>query len=382
MTAPQGLSEQELATAIPKSVNWIWHGFLAAGNMTLLTGLWKAGKTTLLSLLLSQRKPTCNDAAVCGLAHSLAGLQVKPGKTIIVSEESSSLWADRIRRHDFGGQTYFFPQPFVRIPSPDEWQALIDRILKLKNDHGYDLLVIDPLAPFLKGESNARNILDVLMPLSVLTRQGMGVLATHHPARGKKPLGEAGRGSGALLAHVDISIELRHPGADPLTRRRFLFALSRHEATPRHLHVELNPDATDYLVITENRLDGFEAGWPVLSNLFEDAAQKLTRIDILNEWPEDYDKPSATTLRTWLDHLVKNSLVACEGTGRRGDPFRYWFPRCEEIWKQDPLYGLFEMQREATKHSYQSFSERKRSLAEDARLPTSSLEDDSNETEA
>ena len=32
-------------------VSWLWDGFLAAGNLTLLTSLWKSGKTTLVSCL-------------------------------------------------------------------------------------------------------------------------------------------------------------------------------------------------------------------------------------------------------------------------------------------------------------------------------------------
>jgi hypothetical protein len=34
---------------------WIWDGFIAPGNLTLLTSQWKAGKTTLLSVLLGLR---------------------------------------------------------------------------------------------------------------------------------------------------------------------------------------------------------------------------------------------------------------------------------------------------------------------------------------
>jgi hypothetical protein len=103
---------------------------------------------------------------------------------------------------------------------------------------------------------------------------------------------------------------------------------------------------------------------------------------VLEEWPEDFEKPSRTALCNYLDHAVKNSLLACEGTGRKSDPFRYWFPKCEEIWKQDPLYGLFEMQRQAARDSLQSFALSKRSLAEDAHSPTSPFEDNSNEPEA
>jgi hypothetical protein len=36
---------------------WLWLGFVARGGVTLLTSQWKAGKTTLLSLLLARLKP-------------------------------------------------------------------------------------------------------------------------------------------------------------------------------------------------------------------------------------------------------------------------------------------------------------------------------------
>ena len=42
--------------ASPTGPDRLWHGLLARGNLTRLTGLWKTGKTTLLSLLLSRRK--------------------------------------------------------------------------------------------------------------------------------------------------------------------------------------------------------------------------------------------------------------------------------------------------------------------------------------
>src|SRR5207244_2463356 len=35
---------------------WLWQGYLAPGNVTLLTSQWKAGKTTLLSILLDRMK--------------------------------------------------------------------------------------------------------------------------------------------------------------------------------------------------------------------------------------------------------------------------------------------------------------------------------------
>jgi hypothetical protein len=60
--------------------------------------------------------------------------------------------------------------------------------------------MIDPLAPYLRGENQARNIFDALLPLGALTQAGMGLMMAHHPGKGDKPIGQAARGSGALAA--------------------------------------------------------------------------------------------------------------------------------------------------------------------------------------
>ena len=85
---PQVVWAQDVPATTPTSPDWLWQGFLAKGNMTLLTSLWKAGKTTLLSMLLSRRHQ----------GSTLAGLPVKPGKAIVISEEPLQLWADRYPR--------------------------------------------------------------------------------------------------------------------------------------------------------------------------------------------------------------------------------------------------------------------------------------------
>jgi hypothetical protein len=35
---------------------WLWHGLVAAGKVTLFTSLWKSGKTTLLAHYLARRR--------------------------------------------------------------------------------------------------------------------------------------------------------------------------------------------------------------------------------------------------------------------------------------------------------------------------------------
>ncbi|MBI3410833.1 MAG: hypothetical protein HY040_21055 [Planctomycetes bacterium] len=292
-----------------------------------------------MSLLLSRRKN----------GGELAGLAVQAGKTVVVTEEDHCLWAERARLHDFGGNVCFIPRPFRNIPTPEQWQALLDRILQLREQHGIDLAVFDPLAPLLRCENNARSIFEALLPLRTLTGRGMANVLLHHPGKGDARPGESARGSGALLGHVDIAIEMRHPGGDPMTRRRRFLALSRHAATPRHLLMELNAEGTEYLSVVDSRDDGFQGNWEVLRMVLEDAPQKLTRFDILEEWPDDFDKPHPATLSEWLNRAAKADMIAREGTGRKNDPFRFWLPQVEEIWKKSPFYDIFEKQRKELK---------------------------------
>jgi len=183
ISLPREVWDHQLTANAPSPVDWLWQGFVASGNITLLTSQWKAGKTTLLSLLLSRRKT----------GGAVAGLAVKPGKTLVISEEHASLWTARAAQLNFGRQACFLHQPFLTLPSPDQWQALVGRILQLRNEHGIDLAVIDPLAPFLSAENNARSMLQALLPLRALTQQPMAVLILHHPAKGERPIGQAAR---------------------------------------------------------------------------------------------------------------------------------------------------------------------------------------------
>src|SRR6266849_10698294 len=88
---------QSLGGPAPNSdeMNWLWRGYLAPGQLTLLTSLWKSGKTTLLSVLLSRMKD----------GGELLGLPVRPAKALVVSEENPALWHRRRQRLTFGEHT-------------------------------------------------------------------------------------------------------------------------------------------------------------------------------------------------------------------------------------------------------------------------------------
>src|SRR6516164_3576490 len=98
----------ELARVAAAQTTWLWHGYLAHGNVTLLTSQWKSGgKTTLLSVLLARREA----------GGQLAGLAVTAGRTAVVSEESPVLWNERRRKLGFGPSAAFLCRPFRAKPT-------------------------------------------------------------------------------------------------------------------------------------------------------------------------------------------------------------------------------------------------------------------------
>jgi hypothetical protein len=131
--------------AAPK-LRWLWHGYLAVGAVTLLTSQWKIGKTTLLSILLARMKA----------GGTLAGLPVKAGRAVVISEESSEQWLLRSRRLDLDGHIGWYCRPFRGRPSPQQWQDLLDCVAEAAAERDVSLAVIDPLASFFPGQKRER----------------------------------------------------------------------------------------------------------------------------------------------------------------------------------------------------------------------------------
>ncbi len=309
---------------------WLWHGYLAAGNVTLLTSEWKSGKTTLLSALLGRMQT----------GGTLAGQGVASGRAAVVSEEGAAHWLRRSERHAFAGHVCWLCRPFRGKPSLAEWLALLEQLGEMRQRHGLSLVALDPLAALLPGrnENLAGGVLEALLPLRRLTDAGLAVLVLHHPRKGAALAGQAARGSGALSGYVDIVVEMeRLDRRDPTDRRRVLRGYSRHEETPRSLVIELNAEGTDYATLGDLEGAAYLGGWPVLRTLLEGARRKLTREEMLGQWPAEAVRPDGTTLWRWLERAAAEGRVRRDGEGRKGRPYRYWLPGMEERWRADPF---------------------------------------------
>jgi len=319
----------------PVATDWLWRGFLAPGQLTLLTSQWKAGKTTLLCVLLARLKR----------GGMLLGTPVVPGAAIVVSEEPELFWRQRQQRLDFARQVHLISQPFVGKPSYAQWEGLVKRLVELQAREGSGLVVIDTLGNlFPVGvETNPDCMQRALACLRKLLDRGVAVWLLHHPPKGKTLQGQLARGTGALSAYVDIGLELyalKNAATDD--RRRLLKAFSRHVETPRQVQMEWTADGTDYRVQTGRVDEDFRRGWRPLRIVLEDANTKLRRQDILEQWPPDYVVPNKVTLWRWLDRAVDDQLVLREGLGRCNSPYRYFLPEKIVQWLDDPLEFIDE----------------------------------------
>src|SRR5437899_6433156 len=151
--------------ACKQPIPWIWDGLVAQDAITLLSAPEKTGKTTLLSLLLDRRRE----------GGQVLGRTVRPGRTILCSEENDTLWALRQPPLDFGPQLEYH-RPLGGNPSPGRWRRFIDHLLGLAED-AFDLLVIDTVMSFLPAaQHNPSALRKALNELRVVSGRPAGVL--------------------------------------------------------------------------------------------------------------------------------------------------------------------------------------------------------------
>jgi hypothetical protein len=308
------LSLADLAGSVAPTT-WLWHGYLAHGNVTLLTSQWKTGKTTLLSVLMARLKT----------GGPLAGRTVAPGRALVVSEEAPNLWAERGRNLDFGNHIWLC-RPFRECPDLAAWRALIQHLAEVSARERLDLAVIDPLAMILPAqcENLADQLTEALISLRQLTQLGLAVLLLHHPRKGIVRPGQAARGNGVLTGFADIVIEMfTYSRANNADRRRRLFGYSRHEATPRQWVIELNADGKDYQGQPPAAGAEQRPEWLIIEDLLVKADSPLTQKDLHNQWPTDLPLPTPNQLWRYLDRASRDGLLSKRGAGTKRDPFQY-----------------------------------------------------------
>jgi hypothetical protein len=295
-------------------IDWLWHGWLARGYITLLVGLWKAGKSTLLAHLL-------HAFADCG---DIAG-SICTCKVLVVTEEGKGIWARR--RADLGIQdnVEFVIRPFKGQPGTKEWERFVEILAESVQSSGFDVVVIDPwqsISP-VWDENDAAQTMRALTPFYKITESGAAVLLMHHPRKGDANQGQASRGSGALPGFVDIICELRRFNPEQADdTRRVLKGLARFDETLPETVIELRDDG--YHVVGSKadakQLDRI----PVIEKILVDSKAELTSEDVFHAWPEHkIPRPSKRSVQLDLNYGFSENRWNRSGEGKKGDPFRY-----------------------------------------------------------
>jgi hypothetical protein len=289
-------------------VPWIWDGLVAEHAVTLLSAPEKTGKTTLLSLLLDRRRQ----------GGHLLGRAIRPGRTILCSEEDTLLWALRQPPLDFGPQLEFH-SPLGGNPTPRRWRRFIDHLLDLGQD-AFDLMVIDTVMSFLPvGQNNTIALRKALNELRVVAALPAAVLLLHQTCAARS----RSRARGPLTAFADILIDMHIPPGDRFSRRRQFHGVGRYPGTLQHALAELNPEGTDYQLLDAPAEAAAVPAFDTLRRILNQSPTPLTRQEILARWPESEPRPRADSLWRSLTRGCDLGILVRTGKGTKAEPFHY-----------------------------------------------------------
>jgi hypothetical protein len=316
-----GMSEPIPASQLKANedgLSWLVHGILRRGEATLLSALWKSGKTTLLAHLLRTFEKGGN----------FIGRQTQAARVLYVSEESEGRWAARRDAVGIHDHCEFLIRPFKTKADHGGWQRLIDHLAGLVGRRGYDLVVLDTLANLwpVRDENDASAVQAALMPLHAVCGSHAALCLVHHLRKSDGAEATASRGSGALTGWVDTIIEFRrYLPADRKDRRRVLSGHGRDDATPDELVVELTE--CGYRALGDrDEVRGRDLSG-VLAGLLPPRPPGVSADQLLDPWPEGCGtRPGRTALMAALHDGAGKGTWVQTGEGRRGSPYLFFRP--------------------------------------------------------
>jgi hypothetical protein len=299
-----------LAPAAPPE--WIWEGYIARGQKTLLTALWKSGKSTLIGWLLHD------------LAHGGGLTASSPTlKILVVSEEHEFHWRRRRESLNLPANVNLVCLPFNGKASLAKWCSFIQRLTTYVARDGYGLVVLDTLASIwpVVNENDASEVMAAVLPLNGITQAGAALLLVHHPAKADGGEGRASRGSGALPGAVDIIVEMRRYAREsPSDTRRVLNTFSRCPETPPEAVLELRPSG--YQVLGSKAATSQGDRLAILEQLLRTHGPS-TQAELQSRWPNQ-PGPGPETVRKDLEAGLESSRWHRRKEEKRGCPYVYW----------------------------------------------------------
>jgi hypothetical protein len=230
---PPSLNVEWLQNALdetPPEPEWLWKGYIARGFTTLLVGLAKTGKTTLL----------------CGLLQEFADggflldREVAEGAgALILTEQNAMVFRSTIDNFGFGFDPERVAVAFLPKQHPSlGWDAKIDDAIETCLESKLDLLVVDTFARWASFErdNDSPEILRAMSAIDRAKSAGLAVLIVHHARKAGGEHTEDVSGPVSLAGGVDIVLSLRRAGEG-----RVLAADGRSMESPPRVTFGLTP---------------------------------------------------------------------------------------------------------------------------------------------
>jgi hypothetical protein len=302
---------REMAEATPEVVEWLVEELIAVGALTEVTAPIKTGKTEFLMRAVR---------AILDGRPFLSRATMATPVVYCTEQPPSSLRAvlaraDLIERDDLSLLSW---STTTGVDWPDVVAAAVEECER----RGARLLIIDTLSRFasLRGtsENDAGAADEAMAPLQqAAAEHGLAIVVARHERKGGGPVEEAGRGSSAFGGAADILLNLRRPEGNQRRTVRMLRGLSRFDAVPDELMIELTDEG--YIALGDkSALVAAETRDALLEYLPSDP-EKAVGIDHLMEVTNAH----RTTVQRELTALIGEGVVAKTGKGRSGSPFRY-----------------------------------------------------------
>ena len=296
-------------------IEWVLAGYLAMGHKTLMPGIWKSGKTTLITHAVR--------SIVSG--KTFCGLRTDPGAVTIVSEEGKRLWDARCRAVTLAGAVDFLLRPFpMGRPTFERWVNMVQAVAEHAKDRS--LVIFDSIHNLwgVTQENDNAEQLRWLEPLNAITDAGPALLLAGHPSKAEQAEGRVTRGGGAIAGWVDILMEFRRLDPNDLgNRMRVLTGYSRFEETPQELVVEMTGDG--YRAVGTRAEVRVSARMDTILSRLPSEPPGMSAKEIRDGWSEDRP-PSKRIVESDLTSLLQAGRVVKTGEGSRVNPYRWWRP--------------------------------------------------------
>ncbi|HXI15501.1 MAG TPA: AAA family ATPase [Chloroflexota bacterium] len=337
---PKGQRADKEARRTGGGTAWLIHGLVGRQSLTIISGPYKGGKSTLVCALV---RALLTGEPVLGLAAT------KAPRVRWFTEESPGSMRQKLRQWGLADKR--LELIYRGQSAPGTWPALLAHLERTVKDG--EVVIVDTLAVHVSNQPGAENSTDVMTEAmegtrKVAQRKGIAVVFVHHDNAGGKM-----RGSVAIGASVDVIGHVRLPDGGPYAADeavRHWTAESRVDETPRSLYLRLvrpeNGDVPHYDVLADPEVEKegkkrvtkgekppvAVAAQPVPVS---PSTPKLDRgMDILRVLeaagaPCSMEAIAAkigvhrTGLLAPMKLLITHSFVTRTGTGSKADPVRY-----------------------------------------------------------